>query len=980
MAHREETTNMSTKIPTGPKSDGTSSDICVVDNSNDTSPESGCWRHSSPANSSHSAKSHQTNKSNSSLPLLTPSPPNKNKPISSLKRMILAPSQPNSPKRPNKDIIIAIEKLRPIQKYNFAKPNGETPNLKFTKETDKFAASLATSPPGEEVAESTHSIPTRNTHRSSKNLLQPQKQHTKQLSQHQTPLKSQQRQFQLQDRQNQSHLQQILANQKQQSSPQKRSPQQVECKRTLRESTPFPPTHNLSQPLIVSQVVLKAGQDIQNKSQLPPLQPEQQSEIQNDKQKAQQQHMTQLQEQRQHFQQQLQQVEQQLQHELNTQQEQQLRGLLLLDKSNTQTPRCNLDAQINAATTSNTTPIIAANNLPSDTPPNSPPLNTPSRHKTTTYENQYHKHIINYRKSNLVVDPPVPQLSSPIPWTTQMEQQQTQLKQQNLSFSHTHSHTTLEQQHIQQLMHIQPEQQSLHVQTENSAHTKAQQGHNSQLPTLQEFPKHSQPIPSPQPPQHEFSNKIPSIFVPKIVSIELLIQKIKKSTKAISFSTISNQDGGVRIKCNDSESYSNLLKLLYESNIYLHTHQLPQDKGFRIVIKNLHATTPPDTIRNYFANQGLTTKYVNVLKNRFTGMPLNIFEVELALSADVDSEKILKINNIDSQEVSIERQARRTDPVQCHRCQAFGHSKNYCRRPFVCLKCSGSHPTTECKKDKNTPGLCANCGNQHIASYKGCPVYKAERAKLLAVKINIPPSTMYNENNIISLEQQQPPNHPHTPLTRSKQKQLLPNQPPAASQSKQLNGNTQPQIWQPLPQRIRTQHLNAKSPITTTNNARIAKINTILATQHISNTSSNRQTYSQVVNEAALTSSHHMAQNKASKPLPNFSHLPQPPIKLLQQQILQHQQKQEQQQLFQSPITQKIARQVNYRTNQLPQQTQESSQQIIEIKATVSNNERTINCLSEKVDMLYNLVNEYITPIIHANKTKANEVNKHEHK
>lgn len=279
------------------------------------------------------------------------------------------------------------------------------------------------------------------------------------------------------------------------------------------------------------------------------------------------------------------------------------------------------------------------------------------------------------------------------------------------------------------------------------------------------------------------------------MSIDQLLLKINESADPTSFTTTSNQAGGVRIKCNDPDSYSNLLKLL-DVNNNLHTHQLPQNKGFRFVIKNLHATTAPNTIRAFLAKQGFTAKYVSVLKNRFTGMPLNIFEVEIATNAELDVEKILAINKIDNQEVVVERQARRTDPVQCHRCQAFGHSKNYCRRPLVCLKCSGNHPITECKKEKNTPGQCANCGNQHIASYKGCPVYKAERAKLIAVRLSIP-SAMHDNNNPVELEQT---THKQllAPTTPLKQTSLIPKKLIATSYPNQPIDNTQHQNWQPL--------------------------------------------------------------------------------------------------------------------------------------------------------------------------------------
>ncbi|PNF33116.1 hypothetical protein B7P43_G15514 [Cryptotermes secundus] len=62
--------------------------------------------------------------------------------------------------------------------------------------------------------------------------------------------------------------------------------------------------------------------------------------------------------------------------------------------------------------------------------------------------------------------------------------------------------------------------------------------------------------------------------------------------------------------------------------------------------------------------------------------------------------------------------------IQCMRCQQYGHSKSYCNTPFACVKCGGSHNTTECKKSRNTTAKCALCGGDHLANYKGCEHYQ----------------------------------------------------------------------------------------------------------------------------------------------------------------------------------------------------------------------------------------------------------------
>lgn len=58
------------------------------------------------------------------------------------------------------------------------------------------------------------------------------------------------------------------------------------------------------------------------------------------------------------------------------------------------------------------------------------------------------------------------------------------------------------------------------------------------------------------------------------------------------------------------------------------------------------------------------------------------------------------------------------------RCQAYGHSKTYCSKPYKCVKCGGQHDTKSCKKPRNTPAKCALCEQDHPANYKGCTVYR----------------------------------------------------------------------------------------------------------------------------------------------------------------------------------------------------------------------------------------------------------------
>lgn len=61
--------------------------------------------------------------------------------------------------------------------------------------------------------------------------------------------------------------------------------------------------------------------------------------------------------------------------------------------------------------------------------------------------------------------------------------------------------------------------------------------------------------------------------------------------------------------------------------------------------------------------------------------------------------------------------------TQCSKCWRFGHSGKLCpSRKLTCPKCSENHANCESQVYK-----CANCGGQHMALFKGCPMYLKEK-------------------------------------------------------------------------------------------------------------------------------------------------------------------------------------------------------------------------------------------------------------
>lgn len=191
-----------------------------------------------------------------------------------------------------------------------------------------------------------------------------------------------------------------------------------------------------------------------------------------------------------------------------------------------------------------------------------------------------------------------------------------------------------------------------------------------------------------------------------------------------TFLTKSNKNG-INITCHDYESHAKLRKFLLDNQnkIVSHTYQTKNERGFRGVIRHLNKTTSYNWIRGKLANLGYQVRFLNVIKSRSNKEPLNLFEIELEKCDKASIEAFLELKMLGNQLITVEKLLRKDVP-QCHRCQCFGHTKNYCLRPFVCVKCAGDHPSTECKKLKSAKPKCANCFKDHTANYKGCMAYK----------------------------------------------------------------------------------------------------------------------------------------------------------------------------------------------------------------------------------------------------------------
>lgn len=230
----------------------------------------------------------------------------------------------------------------------------------------------------------------------------------------------------------------------------------------------------------------------------------------------------------------------------------------------------------------------------------------------------------------------------------------------------------------------------------------------------------------------KFSRSTKNQWIPPIVknikNFQLLCSQLNKITGSGSYSCIS-RTYDTKISPNTADCYRKIVKYLTETKADYHTYQLRQERALRVVIRNLHPSTPAEVIEDELRSSGFKVRQItNVLKDNKDNpgsknkIPLPLFFVDLEPSPGI--EKIYDINRLYHTCVKVEKPYPKREIVQCHNCQAYGHTKRYCHHLPRCVKCGEQHKSGECTRPKQTPAVCALCLEGHPASYKGCQVYK----------------------------------------------------------------------------------------------------------------------------------------------------------------------------------------------------------------------------------------------------------------
>ena len=179
---------------------------------------------------------------------------------------------------------------------------------------------------------------------------------------------------------------------------------------------------------------------------------------------------------------------------------------------------------------------------------------------------------------------------------------------------------------------------------------------------------------------------------------------------------------------------STLRSLNGGEGVRFHTFTLLEERCVRLLVNKLGRGMPESVVREVLESLDIRVQGVTQLRSgRCDQDPakdrplIPHFIVSVAQGPEVS--KVRSITELCGLRVSVETYVAPKGPMQCKRCQCFGHTQCNCRYAPQCVACGGSHLSSGCSTPQEQP-QCCGCGGNHTANYRGCVKWKEAKAAL----------------------------------------------------------------------------------------------------------------------------------------------------------------------------------------------------------------------------------------------------------
>lgn len=176
---------------------------------------------------------------------------------------------------------------------------------------------------------------------------------------------------------------------------------------------------------------------------------------------------------------------------------------------------------------------------------------------------------------------------------------------------------------------------------------------------------------------------------------------------------------GVKILCETIETFNLLIVILLENKFQFFVHDHKNNKPFKAVIRGLDGKTDTE-VKNELISLGLKCNDVKVVKINIDKYCDTIYIVHFERGSVKLQELKKNVRSLFHIIITWDyHRKQKNRPVQCRKCQMFGHGEKGCNVKPRCANCAEKHNTIDCKAVNKFQ--CANCGNKHKSTDLSCP-------------------------------------------------------------------------------------------------------------------------------------------------------------------------------------------------------------------------------------------------------------------
>jgi hypothetical protein len=233
---------------------------------------------------------------------------------------------------------------------------------------------------------------------------------------------------------------------------------------------------------------------------------------------------------------------------------------------------------------------------------------------------------------------------------------------------------------------------------------------------------------------NQTDKKKKNVKPPVIVVVHNNYKAVYEILKSISIENFALKlmSVGLKIITASLDDHKKCIEYFKSSGIHYYSHDLANQQPVKVVMSGL-----PNLEIDYIL-EDLKAQHVNpfdikpmkIRQKRNADSTLYLLHFE---RGTVNINKLRQVKVVCNCIVNWEYYAStRVGPVQCRKCQMFGHGTRHCGIPARCVKCGADHLTENCETIKKPAGQttpdesrtslkCANCLGNHTANFSACP-------------------------------------------------------------------------------------------------------------------------------------------------------------------------------------------------------------------------------------------------------------------